>query len=173
MWGKVKIIIALVASSLAVLGLSGCSPQDGLNRDIAPEQDVVQDLLNRDFSSEQDLVAALANEGFECPIFEEFVAEKFGEAGIEQAERDTAMFGWKSRSWCYPSNGSREMAIQIFENSAGAEDAVTSTNFTCKGTADNGQLIQVRNWTLSSEDSGVMAELAKLANTQVRTYPNC
>ena len=168
-----KIIIALAASSLAVFGLSGCSPQDGPNRDGAPEQDVVQDSLNRDFASEQDLVAALANEGFECPIFDEFVAAEFGEAGIEQAERHSAMFGWESRSWCYPSNGSGEMAIEIFRNSSGAEDAVTSANFICKGTAQSGQFIQVRNWALSSEDSGVMAELAKLANTQVRIYPNC
>lgn len=148
----------LLASSLIVLGPTGCAPQDG---------------LNRDFVSEQDLVAALANEGFQCPIFDEFVASEFGEAGVEQAERHTSMFGWKSRSWCYPSSGSGEMSIEIFESSSGAEDAVTSTNFICKGSAVSGQFIQVRNWILSSDDSEVMAELANLANTQVRIYPDC
>jgi hypothetical protein len=153
-----KKIIGLVASALVILGLSGCGSQDG---------------LNRDFASEQDLITALANEGFECPIFDEFVASEFGEAGIEQAERQTGLFGWKSRSWCYPSSGSGEVSISIFENSSGAGDAVTSTNYTCKGSAMSGQFIQVRNWLLSSEDSGVMAELADLANTQVRIYPDC
>jgi hypothetical protein len=149
---------ALLLSSIFLIGLAGCGPQGG---------------LNRDFASEQDLVAALADEGFECPIFDEFVGSRFGEAGIEQAERHTSLFGWKSRSWCYPSSGPGEMAIEIFENSSGAEDAVTSTNFLCKGTAVSGEFIQVRNWILSSGDSGVMAELANLANTEVRVYPNC
>ena len=171
MWGKVKIIIALVASSLAILGLSGCGPQDGPNRDIASEQDVVQDALNRDFPSEQALVAALANEGFECPIFDEFVAAEFGEAGIEQAEKDADLYGWKSRSWCYPEPNTGEIGINIFANSSGAEKA--GLDFTCNGTATTGRFIQVKNWILTSDDLGVMNKLANLAQTQVRTWPNC
>jgi hypothetical protein len=146
-----KTFLSLSLTAILAASLTGCGPQDG---------------LNRDFASEQDLVAALVNEGFECRIFEEHDPSIGGEAAIEQAEKHSDLYGWKSRSWCYPEPNTGEIGINIFENSSGAEKA--SLDFTC-----NGSFIQVKNWILYSDDLGVMSELANLAQTQVRTWPNC
>ena len=152
-----KKIVGLVVSLFMAIALSGCSPQDG---------------LNRDFSSEESLVAALSQEGFECPIWGKFVASDFGQAGVDQAERHAGLFGWKSRSWCGPQDFD-EISIEIFEDANGAEKAAISSNFLCKGSAVNGEFIQVKNWMISTENHAVLGELANLAETQIRTYPEC
>jgi hypothetical protein len=76
-----KKIIGLLASALVILGLSGCGPQDG---------------LNRDFASADDLIAALSSEGFECSIFEE--------RPISDLPEESQSFGYRSLSWCYPAD---------------------------------------------------------------------
>jgi hypothetical protein len=145
-----KTILSLSLTAILAASLTGCGPQDG---------------INRDFASADALLAALSSEGFECDIFEERPSGDFQE--------DSELYGLNSMSWCYPTPNTGEIGVFIFENASGTDEAAKGTNFSCNGTATDFKFIKSNNWMLTSDDLETINELANLAQTQVTTFPDC